>query len=594
MKNKVLFLLLLLAVLVFGISLASAEAADPIKATIQSSPEKVDGPQDLDINITITNVGGEMSGPVVLISPDGKRVSDFGENGAVTLAEGSSKTYTGKWTLKQSDLEKGEIKYYITYPITLADGSSSTQNKFLAAKFEYSKASGDLNIVREITPAAAKKGQKVKITYTITNNGSEAAKSFKLTENTNVAKTPHSIASIEPGEEKTIEFTVTMGTKNLKSAGKATWKMGNQNKTKTFDSATITYGEAKLSAKLSASDTGVLAGSNVVLTLNLSNSGTVAYSDITVTDPTLGEVFSGETLAAGAKLSLEKEITVESNAKYQFTVSATDATGEKTELKTSEIEIKTILESEQMSLKVSVVADKDVFYDDGGRIKFTISVTNNSLGDAKRVAIYQRDVKVYTFALISPGQTKTVARDFTLTQSGKYRFDAKAKNVINKEVTFEGNEIYIEVIAPTAEPVVITPSPLPPLVTLAPKTWADAPDSFENTGKLLNTLARITGIISALLVGTIGLSLVLRANYVKKSKNIKASIKKLKPKRNYYQQATVEEIIPSPKPSFEPAESSSFMTAELSEDAPFADGLGKEEGSAEHPNYRRRSPGDKI
>lgn len=107
-------------------------------------------------------------------------------------------------------------------------------------------------------------------------------------------------------------------------------------------------------------------------------------------------------------------------------------------------------------------------------------------------------------------------------------------------------------------------------------------------------MARITGIISALLVGTIGLSLVLRANYVKKSKNIKASIKKLKPKRNYYQQATVEEIIPSPKPSFEPAESSSFMTAELSEDAPFADGLGQEEGSAEHPNYRRRSPGDKI
>ncbi len=597
MKNKVFFAVLILLTLFFANHLVYAESVDPIKATIQSSPEKVDGVRELDISITITNVGNETSGAIVLFSPDGKRVLDFGEKGEITLAEGSSKTYTGKWTLKQSDLESGEIKYYIKYPIKQADGSESTQNKFLSAKFEYTKVSSDVNITREITPLAAKKGQEVSVVYTITNNGTEAIRNFHITENSSISKEGKSLASIPAGEEKKITFTVKMGTKNLRSAGKATWKIGNESKSKTFDSATITYGEAKLSAKLTSSETGILAGSNVVLSLALNNTGTVAYTNINVTDATLGEVFSGESLAAGASLTLDKEITVESASKYQFIVTATDATGETVEIKTGTVEIKTILESEQLSLSVSAVADKDVFYDDGGRIKFTISVTNNSLSDAKNVTVFERDVNVYTFALISPGQTKTVARDFTLTQSGKYRFDARARNKINEMLTFEGNEIYIEVIAPTAVPIVITPSPLPPLVTLAPKTWEDAPASFESTGKLLNTLAMITGGIAAVLLTTVGLSLALRANYVSKSKNVKASIKKLKPKRNYYQQATVEEITPGSKPTTDLPDKSSFLDNEAANEAPFADMIDTPmhtSADAAPSTYRRRSPGDNI
>lgn len=599
MKNKYSIIFLLLLLLCLFSSRAFAEANDVIKATIQSSPEKFDKPGNFEVNITITNVGNETIGPVTLYSPDGKRVLDFGENGEASIAEGSQLNYTGTWTLKQSDLEKGEIKYYIKYPLKQSDGSTSQQNKSLSAKFEYTKASGDLVIEREITPMAAKKGQKVSIIYTVKNTGTEPVKSFSLSENSNISKTAKTIASIAPEAEEIIEFTVTMGTKNLKSQGKATWKVGKANKNKTFDAATITYGEAKLSAKLNSSDTGILAGAQVTLNLTITNSGTVSYDSITVTEPTLGITEEIESLAAGASTTYSKEIVVNENSKYKFTINAKDSTGDSLEISSNEVEIKTILESQQLNLSVQASADKEVFYDDGGRIKFTISVTNNSISDVKNVAIYQRDVKVYTFSLIAAGQTKTVARDFTLSQSGKYRFDARAKNVINEEINFEGNEIYIEVIAPTAVPVIITPSPLPPLVTIAPKTWEDAPESFEQTGRLLNTLARISAGIAGFLIVTIGVSLALRFNFLKHGKNIQASIQNIK-KRDYYREAAVEEISYVRKPKFEPLAEAAPVDKEIIEEAPFADEVlpsnnQSETAQNEYPNnYRRRSPGDSL
>lgn len=599
MKNKYSIIFLLLLLLCLFSSRAFAEANDVIKATIQSSPEKFDKPGNFEVNITITNVGNETIGPVTLYSPDGKRVLDFGENGEASIAEGSQLNYTGTWTLKQSDLEKGEIKYYIKYPLKQSDGSTSQQNKSLSAKFEYTKASGDLVIEREITPMAAKKGQKVSIIYTVKNTGTEPVKSFSLSENSNISKTAKTIASIAPEAEEIIEFTVTMGTKNLKSQGKATWKVGKANKNKTFDATTITYGEAKLSAKLNSSDTGILAGAQVTLNLTITNSGTVSYDSITVTEPTLGITEEIESLAAGASTTYSKEIVVNENSKYKFIINAKDSTGDSLEISSNEVEIKTILESQQLNLSVQASADKEVFYDDGGRIKFTISVTNNSISDVKNVAIYQRDVKVYTFSLIAAGQTKTVARDFTLSQSGKYRFDARAKNVINEEINFEGNEIYIEVIAPTAVPVIITPSPLPPLVTIAPKTWEDAPESFEQTGRLLNTLARISAGIAGFLIVTIGVSLALRFNFLKHGKNIQASIQNIK-KRDYYREAAVEEISYVRKPKFEPLAEAAPVDKEIIEEAPFADEVlpsnnQSETAQNEYPNnYRRRSPGDSL
>ncbi|MDY6072754.1 MAG: hypothetical protein SPI49_01505 [Eubacteriales bacterium] len=606
MKNKSILLVLLIAISFIILPFAIAEEVDPVKASIQYSPASISGPQDIEVNITITNVGTEdMTEPVTLYSPDGKIIKDFGENGQILLAVGSSKTYTGKWTLTQKDLTNGEIKYYIKYNILNDDGSTKSITKLLPAKFEYTEAEAEneLSITRDINPTLAKKNQEINVTYTFVNNTDKAIRNIKVTEDKSLAKKAQTLGSVEPGETKKIVFSKVMGKKNLKSSGKVTYKQGNTLKKKNFDAQTITYGESNLVVKLSADDKGVIVGDEVKLTLTIENKGNVDYYNLSVTDPKLGEVFSGETSAAGSKLKLEKSVTMQENQDFEFSITASDATGEKFEAKSNKITVKTILESQQLSLSVQTVSDKEVFYDDGGRIKFTISVKNNSLGEAKNVEIWQRDVKVYTFSQIAPGQTKTVSRDFTLSQSGKYMFEARAKNAIGEDMVFKGNEIYVEVIAPTAPPVVITPSPIPPLITMAPKTWNDAPDAFEKTGKTFNTLSIIFGAVSGIFVLMLLVSYIRRIAIIQKAKSAKASIPEVTSYRDYFSESddnTTEQDEENNAKSVL-SENESIDNLQIDDStAPFADSSILNKSADEgidvetKKQHRRRSPGDEI
>lgn len=606
MKNKSILLVLLIAISFIILPFAIAEEVDPVKASIQYSPASISGPQDIEVNITITNVGTEdMAEPVTLYSPDGKIIKDFGENGQILLAVGSSKTYTGKWALTQKDLTNGEIKYYIKYNILNEDGSTKSITKLLPAKFEYTEAEAEneLSITRDINPTLAKKNQEINVTYTFVNNTDKAIRNIKVTEDKSLAKKAQTLGSVEPGETKKIVFSKVMGKKNLKSSGKVTYKQGNTLKKKNFDAQTITYGESNLVVKLSADDKGVIVGDEVKLTLTIENKGNVDYYNLSVTDPKLGEVFSGETSAAGSKLKLEKSVTMQENQDFEFSITASDATGEKFEAKSNKITVKTILESQQLSLSVQTVSDKEVFYDDGGRIKFTISVKNNSLGEAKNVEIWQRDVKVYTFSQIAPGQTKTVSRDFTLSQSGKYMFEARAKNAIGEDMVFKGNEIYVEVIAPTAPPVVITPSPIPPLITMAPKTWNDAPDAFEKTGKTFNTLSIIFGAVSGIFVLMLLVSYIRRIAIIQKAKSAKASIPEVTSYRDYFSESddntTEQDEENNAKSVLSENESIDDLQIDDST-APFADSSILNKSADEgidvetKKQHRRRSPGDEI
>lgn len=57
MKNKSILLVLLIALSFIILPFAIAEDVDPVKASIQYSPASISGPQDIEVNITITNVG---------------------------------------------------------------------------------------------------------------------------------------------------------------------------------------------------------------------------------------------------------------------------------------------------------------------------------------------------------------------------------------------------------------------------------------------------------------------------------------------------------------------------------------------------------
>ena len=190
----------------------------------------------------------------------------------------------------------------------------------------------------------------------------------------------------------------------------------------------------------------------VTLTLELKNTGNVDYSDLRVTDPSLGDVFTNQQLKAGESLTLEKEITVPATAEYQFTVTATDEGGSEMSVVTEPLTVTAVAPEDALTLTVTATADRTEVFEQPGLVRFTLEIANTSQVDATDVVVSHGDTQIYTFASIPAGETRTLSRDTALSMAGKFRFTVTAKDPLESTLTFESNEIQIAFSVPTPAP----------------------------------------------------------------------------------------------------------------------------------------------
>ena len=61
-------------------------------------------------------------------------------------------------------------------------------------------------------------------------------------------------------------------------------------------------------------------------------------------------------------------------------------------------------------------------------VGFTLTVTNNSSFEAKNIVLSHGDRQVYIVEKLDPGQSASVTRLFTVSEPGKFRFTASAKD----------------------------------------------------------------------------------------------------------------------------------------------------------------------
>ena len=210
-----------------------------------------------------------------------------------------------------------------------------------------------------------------------------------------------------------------MGKKDLTSSAVITFTTGTstEKQTRKVEEQKITYGEAAMTAKLTSSAKGVAINGTVKLTLELKNSGSVNYTDVRVTDATLGDVFTNQQLAAGATLKLEKEITLTKTTDYQFKITAIDNTGTEVTLDTDSLTLTAVDPSKMVHLNVTVASDRTEVYTQPGIVRFTITVENDSEVEAKDVAIYHGTTKIYTIPLVPAGETRKLTRDAALSMA---------------------------------------------------------------------------------------------------------------------------------------------------------------------------------
>ncbi len=473
MKRKLLVAALLLtaALLLGGAALA---ADDPIVCSMEVSPQSLAAPGEVTVTITISNSGtADMKDPLTLYSPTSEVVTDFGDKGSATLKAGEVKTWTGKWNVNQHTLDKGQIVFFVKYFLYKENGEKEAQSQPIRGKLGTVEAKTDIEIKRTISPGTAREGQTVNVLYDIVNTGTVSLNNISITENKDVAKKAVNVADeLKAGEAAQVKFPVKMGKKNLTSSATITYTSGDstEKQTKKVEEQTITYGEAALTAKLTASSKGVAIGGKVKLTLELKNEGNVNYTDVRVTDKTLGDVFTNQELAAGGSLKLEKEITLTQTTDYQFSIVAIDNTGTEVKLDSDAITVSAVDASKIVHLNVTAAADRTEVYTQPGIVRFTVTVENDSSVDAKDVTVYHGGMRIYTFPSIPAGESRKLTRDAALSMAGKYQFTAVTVDALQNSNSFVSNEIQIAFEVPTPAPE----TPTPPAVPTAEPTYVMA------------------------------------------------------------------------------------------------------------------------
>lgn len=467
MKRRILVCLLAALLLVLGAaSVASAETAS-LKFAMELSDSKFTGPKEITISIKITNAGEtDMPGPVTLYDPSGKQVEEFG---APVLAAGAEATWSGKWNVTQSQLDAGKITFKIRYALYSDDGELVNKEKAFSRAISYAGEEPAVEVRRTIAPTTARKGQEVSVTYEVANTGNVELTDVTIKENNAVSTKSGKIDSIPAGEKKAYTFTVKMGTKNITSAATVTYKAGGKSYTVKKESASIKYGEVKLTATLKADKKGGAPGDTVKLTLTLKNTGKVDYHNVSVTDATLGEVFASQSVAAGKTLELTKDLTITDSMDLVFNVKGEDSTGGSVETATSLLRLTAISADKKLNLAVEAEADREVVYELPGTVKFLVRVTNNGGADVENVTVAASGVSLYTFPKILAGETREFTRDVSISMAGQYRFDAQARNQLEETETFQSNVIRLDYQSPTAAPTEA------PLITPPRPVYEDIP-----------------------------------------------------------------------------------------------------------------------
>lgn len=501
MKRK---LIVLVALLVCMLTLcASAMAAtDPLKVNIQLSENTFVAPQQITVSIQVQNTGdADLPSGVKLFDPNGSQIEEFGEP---VLNAGTSKSWNGTWDVTQEQLESGYITYSLQYAYVGDDGEVIGKEKRYRKPIQYEGAVASVEVNRIITPTTAHNGQEVTIVYDVVNTGTMEITNVEIKEDKSISSKTKAIERIPAGEKASVTFTVTMGKKNLTSKPTISYTAGGKTEKLTKDSATIKYGELYLNASLAADKKGGQPGDHVKLTLTLKNTGKTDYTDVSVTDDVLGDVFSGQTVPAGKTVTLERDVVMSETTDYLFTVRGTDADGNAVETTTSRVTLTAVSADQVVHLSVRATADSEVVYELPSIVKFKVYVTNESSFDLKNVSVSASGKTLYTFPTIEAGETRDFTRDVSIQMGGKYQFVATARDQLNQTQTFESNIIQMYQASPTAAPTAV------PIIAPVEPHYQALPTEVDNQYEdLQNTLSTVMLVLAALTA--IGLLLVIVA-----------------------------------------------------------------------------------
>lgn len=505
--RKVLFLVAVLALtmLVTTGAFALTDASD-IAFSMSVDPSSLKAPGEITVKVNIENKGSEdITVPMTLYDADNKLLTAAFDGGSLArLSAGESQSWEGKWKVSQEHLDAGRIAFNLRLNTVDATGAITQVSLEAFANIQFQGEKVALEVSREITPEVIRPNGTLLVTYSLKNTGTVKLVDIKVKENNLIATAPQTVASLEPGGTASLKFSKKVANAGVESSAIIEYKQEGSKTVLREPVALVKVPLAKpgFSATLTADSTAITIGETVKLTLTLKNVGNISYSNIQVTDPKLGTVFSDLSLPAGEELSLSKDITLMAPTSYKFSIALEDNSGVKQTESTNEVKVSAYEAGQVMRLNVQITPDRLTVDQLPGLVSFDILITNDSNYVAKPINVYagESDFRVASHGELKPGESITITRDFNISQAGRYAFSVRTVDALDVTQSFTSNEVSIGFTPPTAAPTQLVKPTIAPVVTFSP---VPAQGNQTPAGRAGNALMIVLVAVGVLLAATL-------------------------------------------------------------------------------------------
>ncbi|MBQ8082162.1 MAG: hypothetical protein IJ240_09750 [Clostridia bacterium] len=479
----------------------------PVAATLTLTPATLEAPGTVQASIQVENVSGaEISQQLSLYDPYGAAVSNFSElSGAISRA-GGKLTLSAQVNVSQEMLEAGAVTYTLRYQ----NEAGEEVRIPVSAAIEYTGSRAGLKITRKIDPEVVRSGQTVKVTYELNNTGTVNISSISVKEK--ISKNPKTVRSLAAGATTTVEFTAKMGSKDLTSGATVSFKpAGGKQETEVVEDVEIPLAVRNLKVELSTDKSAVDIGQTVKLIMTVQNDGNISYHDVVAVDKTLGTVFSGLTIPANTTFTEEREVMINAPTTFSLKLTLQDNTNNSNTYDTNSVSVSAYDPEKELQLNLLLTADKEGVSNPPEDVSMSLVVTNASNVDCTNIVIRHGELTIYTIPSLAAGQSVTVKRDYTVSQSGRYRFTATAKDALGNNVSFESNTLTLNYLPTTPVPTIAPTATVPPLVTVAPAQYSDTGNILRTIRNSLYTAMFVLGGLAAAALLLFVISTVVRS-----------------------------------------------------------------------------------
>lgn len=500
-RKILLFVSVTVLVLLLSVGAYALTDASSIQFDLSVEPSTLKAPGPVTAKVSVTNNGTEdITVPMTLYDADDKLVTAAFDGGALNLLKvGETRTWEGSWTVSQKHLDAGKVTFYLRLNTTDATGAIAQVSISASSPITFEGEKVELQVTRTINPEVVRPGSTVTVTYELVNNGTVKLNNIAIRENNLISRTTRTVGSLEPGRSTITSFEKKIANAGVESSAVITYRRegANTQLRQTVDTLAVPLAKPGFSAELTTDNTEVTIGEKVKLTLTLTNNGNISYTDIKVTDPKLGEVFTGLSLPAGQTVVQSKEITMMVPTNFKFSVLLQDNTGVTQTETTNEIKVSAYQEGQRMRLNVQLSADRDNVEELPGLVRFTVVITNDSNTVATPVNLYYGDARIASIEKLEPGQSNTITREFNISQAGRFRFSVRTVDALNNTVSFDSNELSVGFVPPTPAPTQEVVPTVPPVVTYSPIPVGSVDGTMEKGRDAMFILVWALGILFA-------------------------------------------------------------------------------------------------